>query len=379
MTEKYWTDERLEAAKLALTKSRTLAEASALIGVTPAALYHGLVRYRGIRPDSLLAKERDTMLPPAEGRFDALIAETRNPRAFESLCDALNLSPAAARKLIAEARDSGLAIRTGTEHVSLGVEVRDDVVVSVPPVIGERQFVGVLSDPHAGSKYFLRAQAKDFVHRAYEQGCRTILIPGDLVDGTYKHGVFELSHVGLDDQTDDLLRTLPERDGLTYRFITGNHDETITASSGLDVGRFVEGRARDLGRKDFQNLGCRSAFIEYGGTRIHLWHPKKTCGYAVSYGIQKQVEKYSSGIKPGILLIGHWHRHASIYERGVHAISCPTFQSGESSFAKSLGGQPSIGGLILSWRLTETKTIRSFRQEFVSYFVKEQVREVTDA
>ena len=96
-------------------------------------------------------------------------------------------------------------------------------------------------------------------------------------------------------------------------------------------------------------------------------------GYARSYAVQKQIEKYSSGEKPAILLVGHWHTFVYCMERGVHGIACPTFQGGGSAFSKSLGGAPSIGGLVLSWELTEHGTMRGFNLEYRAYFEREKL------
>ncbi len=64
--------------------------------------------------------------------------------------------------------------------------------------------VGVISDTHLGSKYCLRAQLKEFINYAYSKGVRKILHAGDITDGIYKHGVYEVSHTGLEAQVQDL-------------------------------------------------------------------------------------------------------------------------------------------------------------------------------
>lgn len=55
----------------------------------------------------------------------------------------------------------------------------------------------------------MRAQMQDCIEHFYTRGIREIMIPGDLLDGCYKHGVFELSHSGIHDQTGDLFNVLP--------------------------------------------------------------------------------------------------------------------------------------------------------------------------
>ncbi len=301
----------------------------------------------------------------------------KGPIAFEALCDKLNLSPAKARRLVEEATKLGVKVHVEHNHVGIHFPEPNDQVthVGVPPVVGVRQKVAVISDTHLGSKYCLREQLKDFIHYAYSQGVREILHPGDILDGCYKHGMWEVSHSGLDDQARDLFEVLPQLPGLTYHGITGNHDFTFTEAGGIDVGDYLSNYFKQRGRNDLMMYGNRGAFVKIRGVVVHLWHPRSGVSYARSYALQKNIEKYSS-LKPQVMLAGHWHVYCHVYERGVHGIACPTFQGGGSAFSKSLGGAPAIGGLILHWDLTEHGTIRSFMIEKRSYFEHEQPVEI---
>jgi hypothetical protein len=307
-------------------------------------------------------------------RFQRLVEVLkRGPLGFSALCDKLDLSPGKARSLIEAAQSAGVQVHVENDHVGIRGPVQDDrvVQVGVAPVVGETQRVAVISDTHLGSKYCLRDQLRDFVNSAYDSGIREVLHVGDALDGCYRHGVFELTHSGLDDQCQDLFEVLPHRPGLTYHAISGNHDQTFSEKTGMSIGHHISGYFRDRGRNDLKFYGDRSAFLKVRGAVIHLWHPRVSPSYAASYQVQKQIERYSS-IKPQALLCGHWHRFVYIYERGVHGIACPTFQGGQSSFGKSLGGSPAIGGLILSWSVTEHGTIRDFGLTKRSYFEREE-------
>jgi len=304
----------------------------------------------------------------------------RGPISFADLCDKLDLSPGKTRSLIAQAKDLGISVHVENNHVGIKSAQPEERVrqIGIAPIIGERQKVAVISDTHLGSKYCLREQLKEFIHYAYSQGVREILHPGDVLDGMYKHGVFEVSHVGLDEQAQDLFEVLPQLPGLNYRCITGNHDFTFTESCGVDVGHFLTGYFKKRGRNDIHFYGNRGAFLRVKGAIVHLWHPRSGVSYARSYALQKHIEKYASGEKPNILLAGHWHIYCHVYERGVHAVACPTFQGGGSAFSKSLGGAPAIGGMILSWDLTAHGTMRSFIHEYRAYFEMEKPQQIED-
>jgi len=306
---------------------------------------------------------------------------TRKPHSSVDLCNTLDISPRKLEKLIEEAQARGMSVQmdeggsVGRKNNTVEDRVQD---AGVKPVVGGEHKVGVISDTHLGSRFCLRAQLKDFIHHAYAEGVREILHPGDVVDGDYRHAKFEMTHMGLEEQARDLLETLPQLPGLTYHGITGNHDYTFTDSAGIDVGAYLSRFFVENGRTDLKFYGDRSAFVRLRGAVFHLWHPRSGNGYAKSYKVQRIIETYSSGEKPHVLLCGHWHVFCHVMERGVHGIACPTFQGGGSAFSKSLGGAPAIGGLVLSWGLTEDGTMRDFNLKYRSYFEVEQPSRIED-
>lgn len=306
--------------------------------------------------------------------WDRLFRIAKHPVPFEAVCDQLDLPPKRARSVIEEAVRSGYPIQIEHDHIGVRLpQPRENVQESgIAPTVGERQQIGVMSDTHYGSKYCLRGAIKDFVRYAYDRGVREIVHCGDMLDGDYRHGKFEMTHMGLSAQTRDMLKNLPRHDGLTYHTITGNHDFTFTEQSGVDVGRYIRNAFLADGRDDFYCYGDRGAFISIRGIVIHLWHPSGGGSYAKSYKLQKKIESYSPGMKPHLLLTGHYHQFCVLDERGIHAMLCPTFQSGESAFSKSLShGAPAIGGLILEFDLTEDGTMRNLSIERRTYFRRE--------
>lgn len=314
------------------------------------------------------ANRKPTGQLPSDALKTLLVMARKGPVNFHTLCDKLDLSPAKVLRLIETAKEGGVEVHIEHNHVGVRPDEERVVSIGVPPTVGQRQRIAVISDTHLGSKYCLREQLIEFIHYAYSQGVREILHPGDVLDGCYRHGIFEVSHTGIDSQAQDLFEVLPQLPGLTYHAITGNHDYTFTELIGVDVGQYLMNYFAMRGRKDLHFHGNRGAFLRLRGAMIHLWHPKKNPGYAKSYSLQKQVEKYASGEKPNLLFTGHWHLFCYVQERGVHAFACPTFQGGGSAFSKSLGGAPAIGGLIVSWEATQDGTLRAVTLEKRDYY-----------
>ncbi len=314
-------------------------------------------------------------------RLVSLIKE-RKVNTFEGLCDKMGISPSVARKLIIEARERKFAIDVAGEDVGIRPTMPNDEVVSVR--ISKTSSIGmfgVCSDLHFGSKYHLRSRLEDFVGDAYGEGARLIFLPGDLLDGCYRHGKWELTHHGFQEQVAEFREGLPRKSGLRYVGITGNHDQTFENESGMIVHEAINEHFAAHGRHDLQLLGARGAYVRLHtgkerGVFVEMWHPLKGPAYALSYKLQKHVEGYAPGQKPDFLFTGHWHQSTYVPVRGVHAYSSGTFQGGGSSFGKSLGGAPSIGGWIIRYGLTPEGTVRDVTSQWKNYYETEQVREV---
>ncbi len=320
-------------------------------------------------------------LPPVE-RLVSLIKE-RKAHTFEQVCDMLDMSPAKVHKLLAEAKAKNYAVDLTAGHVGIRPsQASEDVVNIKVSKAGKTRKIASISDPHFGSKYHLRAQLEDFVYSAYEEGVRTILLPGDNLDGCYRHGRWELTHHGFQEQVAEFRLGLPMLSGLRYYGITGNHDQTFENETGIVVHEAINDHFRANGRRDLVMLGARGAYLrligpgERRGLFVELWHPLKGPAYALTYKLQKKVEGYAPGQKPDMLFTGHWHQATYCQIRAVHAFSCGTFQGGGSSFGKSLGGAPTIGSWIVGYSLTQEGTIRDVEPKFKSYYESETPREV---
>lgn len=317
----------------------------------------------------------------------AKLVETtrRKPTTLEALCDSLDMSPLRVRGLVEVARERGYRVEIDGHHV--GRRPQDDASpehhdIQVPKA-GERHVIAAVGDIHYGSKHHLASYFQDYCQYAYERGARKFLHVGDLLDGVYRHSVWDQSHRGYEEQVGVAIEQLPRWPDAEWFFIQGNHDETLGEANGLDVGRAIEQSFVAAGRTDMKYLGPRAAYVrlvapgERRGLFVELWHPRdKSNAYAKSYRMQKHIEKYAPGQKPDLLLVGHWHQQMYFTTRGVHALSVGCWQGGQSAFGKSLGGAPDIGSWIIEYALTPEGTVRHIRPEWVGYFEKESVRDV---
>lgn len=312
---------------------------------------------------------------------EKFVAVARKGMTLEQLCDQMDLSPRRVREMVDAARRKGYALELKEGHVGQVPSKPSTDVKRIVAQPGEESIFAVVSDIHVGSKYHLREYLHDFLRKAHAQGVRTVFVPGDILDGVYSHSRYEQTHHGFHEQANDAPNAFPQLEGLRYVGITGNHDETFESQIGLSVVASLPAVFRDHGRKDFEMIGARGAYVRFApkggrGVLIEMWHPRKSPAYAVSYHLQKHVEEYAVGAKPDFLYAGHWHQQCYVERRGVHCFSSGTFQGGQSAFSKSIGGAPSIGGWVVRFTQTPNGTVRDVRPSWTSYYENETIREI---
>jgi predicted phosphodiesterase len=303
------------------------------------------------------------------------------PRSLRDVCDHLGCSPKAAEFLYEQARANGYSVDlSGAEIAWRRVDVNERTTrAKIEPVAGEYH-VGVMSDTHYGSKYCEPDWIEDWVERAYTKGVRRIVHAGDLLAGQSEKIRWDLSHHGLDAQCQEAFERLPKRPGLEYHFIDGNHDEHFRNLVGQETGYRVVEYFKARGRHDVVCAGQRAGLVLLEAPVckrpivVKLWHPKAGKSYAISYQPQNHIRDMGVGVKPDVLVCGHWHVAGYFCQRGVHALLGGTFENPGSSFSKSLGGAVANGATILSFGITEHGTIRDLEYKWTSYYVEERAR-----
>lgn len=422
-----WTPENLDTAERIARSSRTVVEACQKISdelgfyASYDAVSGALARHKRPNMASILGKDipwsdkvrpiakASTRLPPpsplpmafedttdvdipvyveseaeiVDAMIAKLVALTKTKHVdFESACDALDASPRRLREVLSEAEKRGytIALEGGKIGRKPSRERESDTMMVPIQVANERRIFAVASDIHVGSKFFLRDQFVHFVHLAYERGVRVILVPGDILDGVYKHSQWEEYAHGFDEQAEDAARVFPRLDGLRYIGICGNHDETFEKDSGMNISQALMDVFRRAGRDDLTLLGSRGGSVRLANTEdergliVEMWHPLGGGAYALSYKLQRKIESYPVGAKPDVVLAGHWHQQVYFTQRGIHAMSCGTWHGGKSPFGRALGTSPAIGGWIIEYAQTPDGTVRHFRPEWIAFYEHEHVR-----
>lgn len=194
------------------------------------------------------------------------------------------------------------------------------------PVIdfdGQRIRFGAFGDTHFGSKDSKIEHFELVIKEFKKERCDFAVHTGDVTEGMNNRPghVFELSHLGYAEQKKYAIELLSLWEKPLY-MIDGNHDRWFINSNGAII---VKDIADSLKKAEF--LGHDEGDITLKGkTVLKLWHGEDGNSYATSYRIQKIIESFTGGQKPGMLIVGHTHKQIYMFERHIQAFSAGCIQ-----------------------------------------------------
>jgi biotin operon repressor len=253
----------------------------------------------------------------------------RDPLSAASLADALDVSPKRINAAIKDMRARGaLIIETVDGRFDLSSPITSEPGrASVKGTKDEWTHVfGIVSDNHLCNKHSrldVLNEAYDFFER---EGISTVYNAGNWIDGEARFNKQELvTAPGMDRQLDYLIDKYPVRKGVTTHYIAGDdHEGWYAQREGVEIGRYLQYRAEDQGRRDLKYIGYGEADVrlEIGSVSatMRVVHPGGGSAYAISYTDQKRVESYQGGEKPQVEVAGHYHKWNYGYPREVHTV-----------------------------------------------------------
>ena len=243
---------------------------------------------------------------------------------------------------------------------------RAELDVKVKP--GATVRVGIVSDTHIGSRLQQTTALEQFYAHADSRGCVAYLHAGDMLEGihhAHRDAVYEQYVHGGDAQVAAVVAQYPHSAVAPTYFIDGNHDDWIFQQAGVTSGRLI---AKE--RDDLRYLGYHSAFVTLGAVRFLIQHGARGGGaYAKSYKSQKLIEGLADAERSetDIALFGHYHQELYLGRyMGVFGFMLPCFKA-QDRFLRSLGRNPTIGGLILEIEFTRDRKVWDLRQEWRYY------------
>lgn len=326
------------------------------------------LRYRAYDQEYIQAAARFTDIPKAKPEprpaIDDPVADVvdllrRGPMTQAQVAEHFGLSVRESNRIVEEAKRHGAHVYWGDdgcwhlEKIPVLGSARDEVPELVTDANG-RLLIGAMGDTHLCSKYERLDCLNEYYDRCQERGIATVLHAGNWIDGEFEGNRHDLRVHGMDAQMRYMAEHYPQRPGVSTWAVTGaDHEGWYANREGVDVGRYAEHVMKDAGRNDWRDLGFMESFIRIrhpetnAYSMLHLMHPGGGSAYALSYTAQKIVEGYDSGVKPAVLLIGHYHKFDHNEVRGVHAVQVGCFQD-QTSWMRQRKLMAMVGGVFLS-------------------------------
>lgn len=222
----------------------------------------------------------------------------------------------------------------------------------------------IVSDTHFGNIHQQLHLLNEIYREAYNRGITTVYHCGDMVDGNYlnrpEQPRQQFLH-GFDEQVSYVVDMYPEVEGITTKYILGSHDETHYKNGQATISEWIS-----RCRHDMIYLGQDTATVIENGVKIVLDHPGGGSAQSLSYKPQKRIEILESGIKPKILLIGHYHKSYSFIYRNVRGILVPSFCD-KSQFQQKQGLLNVVGAYFLDIYSDNKGNIQYFEAEEVLF------------
>lgn len=303
------------------------------------------------------------------------LLKKRKEVSIEWLSDHLDMAVGKVRSVVEALKAQGFnAHITGVNvAVSQDIPKKEATKITIEPK-GKWIRFGATGDNHLGSKYE-RLDVLNALYDLYErEGITVVYNTGNLLEGEARFNKFDIHVYGMEAQVDWFVKMYPKRKGITTYFVTGDdHEGWYVQREGINIGQFIEMKAKEAGRHDLVWLGHMEHDVKIeapkGATCLRVQHPGGGTAYAISYTAQKIVESYQGGEKPHILLLGHYHKAEWGFPREVQVVQTAT-TCDQTPFMRKKKIQAHVGGFICEFTQRPDGSVERFRSEFIPFFDK---------
>lgn len=296
------------------------------------------------RHDLDLPEQRPTRILTDEEMRQSLL---RNLIPIADIAKSLNVDEPTALKRIEDWRRDGYNVIEAPQGYTISREPNPVKRELRTEFYGNSFRFGLIGDTHGSSLYERLDALEEFYDLCVLRDVRDVCHAGDITAGfnVYRGQQYEVKpgHYGYDAQVEHIAQHYPRRDGIRTRFITGNHCLSFWRAVGADIGVAIAER-----RADMDYIGQMAGRVVISGRlKVDLLHPKGGNPYALSYRAQKTNE--AMGRRADLPHVkGNGHLHTSLYAEylGIHEFQVGCFE-GQTTFIKSMGINPVIGGWII--------------------------------
>jgi len=226
----------------------------------------------------------------------------------------------------------------------------------------------LISDTRLGSKYQQLSRLNDAYLKAFDLGYTNVIHLGDISEGLYsKKSQYYTSNflTTTDEQKEYIIDNYPYIEGMKTYFITGDQDNTHTASNGVDIGRAVSDE-----RDDMIYLGNMRCLLNVRKCKILAQHLKIGAfdrAKTVSLKQQDFISAMRSEDRVDVILDGHLLTDLQLTERGMREISVPSLVAATPRI-KSNAVPHNVGYILLDIDLTDSGKFKDLSATHAPYY-----------
>lgn len=247
----------------------------------------------------------------------------KKKKSFSKICEELELEDYEIIGLVNLLKEDGfLCEYIDGEIIKLNTPPKKNDIYEVP-AYSENLKLCLISDTHLCSKYD-RIDILNYIYeKAYKNNIKHILHSGDFTDGRSHRPehIYELKELSYEGQVNYCVEKYPKEYGINTYVISGNHDNWWYKSSGSEI---VKSIAKQ--RDDIIYLGSECSDLKLGKIKVRLYHGKGGSAYALSYKIQKYLDKIPANERPAILQTGHIHQSFYMKQDDTHCFQTSCLQ-----------------------------------------------------
>lgn len=315
---------------------------------------------------SYVRAKKDITVNPVKKDNQDLLKLLDKPHTLAELVDKTGLSQRIVLAKIEDYRDEGYQINEIDGKYQLCRIVLNEQSIHTQNWNGDNIIrFGVVSDTHLGSKWQQLTHLNTLYDLFKREGIATVYHTGDITEGVnMRRGhEYEVFVHGVDEQAEYVIEKYPYRDGIITKFITGNHDHSGVKAAGVDIGRIISAKRRDM-----EYLGMNNVKVKITpNCSVELNHGLDGSSYALSYSPQKYLDSLSGGTKANILLSGHRHKALYMFYRNVHEFEAGTLCA-QTPWMRGKRIAAHVGGWIIEVHVDKQGTITRCKGEFIPFY-----------
>lgn len=221
----------------------------------------------------------------------------------------------------------------------------------------------IVSDTHLNNKLCDIESLHKFYEDADKEWVDAFIHAGDLTDwiNVYPWHIYELMNLSFDDQLKYVEENYPKIEWKQTYFISWNHDEARLKQGGMNFGNVVS-KLRD----DMIHLGFYNANIHLNWFSLELQHWWWWSPYAISYHLQKYMERIPQKEPIDLFVLWHYHRELFMMYRWALALLPWAFLK-ENLLAKRFKLGNNIAGWLLDikrdkdWKVTYAPILHKYQ------------------